>query len=66
MEWRVIVTDSESETGIAPVCHSAGHPPEQDLWVFNCCPHPHLELGTPDLARRTAREFTDADAAPCS
>lgn len=66
MKWRVIGTDSESETGVAPICENIAHPPDHDSWVFDCCPHPHLELGTPSQARRIARELTDAEADVCN
>lgn len=45
MRWRVVYTDSESLTGVAPVCPVYEQPQtlhgEHD--VLDCCPRPHLE-----------------------
>lgn len=50
LQWRVIGTDTESDSGVAPVCpqpdvHAMmqGGPPT-DTYVFDeCCIGPHLE-----------------------
>lgn len=70
--WRVIFTDSESMTGVAPVCetdHSVhaepGYPDALAEWVFDCCPYPHLELYSEGDALRVARELTMIDAKLC-
>lgn len=59
MNWRTIITDTESLTGVAPVCEDPKHeaaaivcglePGEAGALgtgplVLDCCPHPHLEL----------------------
>ena len=61
--WRVIYTDSESPTGVAPVCTAEGvddehhviadHPsgPMRDEdGVYDCCPTPQIETYSPILA----------------
>ncbi len=60
--WRVVITDSENETGVAPVCDQ----PHMAAWVCDCCPGPHIECGTPRAARRIAQALTAADAEVCS
>jgi hypothetical protein len=72
--WRVILTDSEAPTGIAPVCPYAAtnHYLEDEdgapyHWidvhgVYDCCPHPHIECGTPSTARQVAELLTAARA----
>jgi hypothetical protein len=61
--WRVIVTDSESPAGIAPVCtadgvddehhiiadHSDG-PMRDEEGVYDCCPTPQIETYSPVLS----------------
>jgi len=54
-EWRVVVTDTERLTGVAPACpqtatnhliedHDGAPFPEIDeIGVYDCCPHPHIE-----------------------
>lgn len=79
--WRVIITDSESMTGVAPVCEDPGHignavtaglePEEEDTrgtgpLVFDCCPHPHIETWGEATAEKLARDLTEADAEACS
>ncbi|MER6706635.1 hypothetical protein [Streptomyces fumanus] len=53
--WRVIATDSESLTGVAPVCTAErsaalhaipdhpGGPTADDEGVYDCCPWPQIE-----------------------
>ena len=51
MRWRVIITDSESLTGVAPVCEHQDDPTGPHALdgmqlvdsVCDCCPHPHIE-----------------------
>lgn len=56
LRWRVIITDSESPTGIALVCPSAtdpaglhviadypGGPIQAEDGVYDCCPWPQVE-----------------------
>ncbi|MGA5604055.1 hypothetical protein ACPCUF_23970 [Streptomyces griseoincarnatus] len=52
-QWRVIATDSESLTGLAPVCTAdrrfheiadyPGGPKYDDEGVYDCCPWPQIE-----------------------
>ncbi|MEV5168246.1 hypothetical protein AB0K66_26980 [Streptomyces werraensis] len=52
-QWRVITTDSESLTGLAPVCTAdrrfheiadyPGGPKYDDEGVYDCCPWPQVE-----------------------
>lgn len=74
-EWRVIITDSESASGVAPVCpqqtdptvHVIGDVDESDeLGVYDCCPHPHLECWSERAATRLAAELTAAGVEACS
>lgn len=66
--WRVIITDTESMTGVAPVCEidHTPHSPDGDdplkEWVFDCCPHPHLELWGESDARVAAELLTLVNA----
>jgi hypothetical protein len=39
LQWRLIITDTESPTGIAPVCTK----PHDEQGVYDCCPQPHVE-----------------------
>ena len=50
MTWRTILTDSESESGVAPVCPAPdvhvmmfGGPPCDPFVYDECCVGPHLE-----------------------
>jgi hypothetical protein len=56
MKWRIIMTDTESPTGVAPECDKRVDPnsahwhyePGEAVWcdhqgVYDCCPHPHIE-----------------------
>lgn len=75
--WRVIFTDSESETGVAPVCdqqddvsgpHRILHRDDAQAdvtGVYDCCPYPHLELWGEADAIRVAQELTMIDAKLC-
>jgi hypothetical protein len=63
-QWRTITTDSESQTGIAPVCkhqrdymkHSTGEgymqPPADEYGVYDCCPEPQIEMWNETVAGR--------------
>jgi hypothetical protein len=73
--WRVIGTDSESLSGVAPACPRANDPTGPH-WVFDigqadmagvydCCPHPHLECHSERAAERMAIALTDSDVDPC-
>ncbi|MEU1919293.1 hypothetical protein ABZ742_03870 [Streptomyces albogriseolus] len=52
-KWRLIATDSESLTGLAPVCTAdrrfheiadyPGGPKYDDEGVYDCCPWPQIE-----------------------
>lgn len=75
--WRVILTDSESLTGVAPVCphvetnhlieDNDGAPlPDADaLGVYDCCPGPHLECWTPAAALRIRAALNTAEVEVC-
>jgi hypothetical protein len=70
-DWRVIGTDSENDTGVAPIClntaaHGGPHPDVNDTGVYDCCPGPHIECGTTRDARAVADALTAADAEICS
>jgi hypothetical protein len=65
--WRTIFTDTESETGVAPVCeqpeyHDGG---SDDSGVYDCCPHPHIETYSEAGAKRLSALLTELDAGPC-
>jgi nanoRNase/pAp phosphatase (c-di-AMP/oligoRNAs hydrolase) len=61
--WRVVITDTESLTGVAPVCEratiGAGHHP---AWVYDCCPFPQIETWSEATATQVAEIFTAAEA----
>ncbi|MFI2031902.1 hypothetical protein [Streptomyces buecherae] len=72
--WRAIYTDSESPTGIAPVCtaesdgerhviadYPGGPAPDPD-GVYDCCPDPQIEIGSVPLAAYLVA-LLNADAA---
>lgn len=71
--WRVIITDSESPTGVAPVCTAEGDD-DLHLWanfghgiervndgVWDCCPWPQIETDSPAVAEYLV-ELLNADA----
>lgn len=75
--WRVITTDSESLTGVAPVCpvqdQAGDHQQSEadDVWqdttgVYSCCPDPHIETWSEATAKQLAKILTAADAEICS
>jgi hypothetical protein len=75
--WRVIITDSESMTGVAPVCarqsdvdgpHAIPGTPwgTDDSGVYDCCPGPHIETWSVPAAAALAALLTAADAELCS
>lgn len=63
--WRVVLTDSESLTGVAPACPQE-HVGSTQSWVFDCCPGPHIECWSEGIAAEVARLLTTADADLCS
>jgi hypothetical protein len=64
--WRTIFTDTESETGVAPVCDLPHDESGQDeSSVHDCCPHPHIETYSEPGAKRLAALLTELDAGPC-
>lgn len=77
-EWRVIMTDSESLTGVAPVCphqndytkHTTADGYMREVvaqtGAYDCCPGPHIECGTTATASAIAQWLTVADAEVCS
>lgn len=73
--WRTIFTDSESMSGVAPVCWRQDDPdgphwsPAGPTWlarVFDCCPVPHIETWGESDARKLADGLTRIDAQACS
>jgi len=75
--WRTIFTDTERESGVAPVCeyqndmakHSSGDGfgVEADPHgVYDCCPHPHIETWNETTAAQLAQTLTAAEAEVCS
>lgn len=59
--WRVIMTDSESPTGIAPVCETK-HQDDDRIGVYDCCPGPHIECWSEGIASTMAVALTVAEA----
>ncbi len=76
--WRVIITDSESLSGVAPVCpsqndytkHSTGDgfmkEPADVAGIYDCCPGPHIECWSEQRAEAIAKALTEAEAEICS
>jgi hypothetical protein len=67
--WRVVLTDSESLSGVAPVCPGGGHRSDDDPFyhaVYDCCPGPHIECFSPAAAEHIAGHLSHADAEVCS
>jgi hypothetical protein len=73
--WRVIFTDSESASGVAPACpaantaggeHDLGNGSFDEYGVYDCCPEPHIECWGDKAAERIAQELTKAEAELCS
>jgi hypothetical protein len=69
--WRVIITDSESPTGVAPVCTAAnslhmiddypGGPKYDEDGVYDCCPWPQFDTYSETTAAYLV-ELLNADA----
>ncbi|HJS47204.1 MAG TPA: hypothetical protein VFF37_05775 [Streptomyces sp.] len=71
--WRVIITDSESPTGIAPVCTAEGGdalhmildypggPMRDEEGVYDCCPWPQVDTYSTAFAAYLV-ELLNADA----
>jgi len=78
MSWRVIITDSESASGVAPVCSQAATnhliedvdgaplPGIDELGVYDCCPGPHIECWSESEAKRMAHALNFVNAKVCS
>ena len=76
--WRLIVTDSESLSGVAPIGPDAetnhliedgdGAPRlEVDAHgVYDCCPEPHIECWSQVDARHVLAALNTAQAEACS
>lgn len=73
--WRVIITDSESLTGVAPECPmtATNHLVEDEDGalpdvhsVYGCCPQPHLECFSEVRARQVAHTLTYFEVELCS
>lgn len=75
-KWRLIVTDTETLSGVAPVCPEQrqalhtfsdnGNSFVDDHGVYDCCPHPHIECWSEGDARLVARLLNLVGAEPCS
>lgn len=62
--WRVVFTDTESATGVAPECpDSVSHGPSD---VFDCCPGPHIQCWTERAAVEVGYVLTQAHAEICT
>ena len=80
-DWRVILTDSESLSGVAPTCpeqttpngrHDLEGPDEDDetarydlAGVYDCCPKPHIECFGERTAELIAGALNQAEAEVC-
>jgi hypothetical protein len=72
--WRVIVTDTESLTGVAPVCPAAASGShripdtgaQDDTGVYDCCPRPHIECWSERAADAVSKALTETEAELCS
>lgn len=79
--WRVIDTDSESPSGVAPICpqqNTKGGMHDRRQWdkdfptefddqgVYDCCPGPHLECWSVPYAAQVAALLTEAGAEVCT
>lgn len=72
-KWRVVITDSESPTGLAPVCSGdnsdalhmihdyPGGPKRDEDGVYDCCPWPQIETYSEAWATYLV-ELLNADA----
>lgn len=72
-KWRVIITDSESPTGVAPVCAGErsdalhmiedypGGPQRDEDGVYDCCPWPQFDTYSVDVAAYLV-ELLNADS----
>jgi len=62
--WRLILTDTESLDGVAPVCVDPTHPSDEDgpltELVYDCCPQPWLECGSQSIADHVVRALNAA------
>ena len=76
-EWRVIITDSESASGVAPVCPKTDTlhtftiddhltPRVDAMGVYDCCPQPHLECWSERNAFELAHALTIAGVEVCT
>lgn len=73
-QWRVIITDTESPTGVAPACHTPtsnalhmihdypGGPIRDEDGVYDCCPWPQVETYSETFAAYVVA-LLNADAA---
>lgn len=69
--WRVIATDSESLTGIAPVCTAGGGlhviadypggPIRDEEGIYDCCPAPQVETYSAAVAEQLVTLLNAAD-----
>lgn len=79
--WRVILTDSETLSGVAPVCPQQTEPEgphdidrnEDDetarydvMGVYDCCPGPHLECWSRSNAEDVRVRLDRVDAEVCT
>lgn len=65
--WRVVLTDSERLTGVAPVCpKTGGETSGNHVVVHDCCPGPHIECWSEHVAAEVVRLLTTVDAEICA
>jgi hypothetical protein len=75
--WRLIITDSESLSGVAPVCphqtdvtkHSTGDgymTKVDEFGVYDCCPYPQIECWSPSNAEDVRVRLDRAEAEVCT
>ena len=79
--WRIIMTDTESDSGVAPVCpqqQTKGGLHDRREWdkdfptefdemsVYDCCPQPHIECWSVPSARSVMAVLNDVEAEICS
>jgi len=75
-KWRVVITDAESASGVAPICPSPAlfqraseHWNDESmdlLGVWDCCPGPHLQCINEDHAKILAAMLNILEVEICS
>lgn len=76
-QWRLILTDTETLSGVAPVCpqqtaQPGPHdrvcliPPLDVHGVYDCCPGPHLECWSEIRAKQVLHTLNYFEVEVCS